>query len=62
MINAVHVIVSGSVKEQYDDFYFIRGLGNIINPYDFTYGETSKCTIKAKTKTKIMEVKAEIIL
>lgn len=61
-INSVYVVVSGSVKEQYDDFYFIRGLGNILNPYDFTYNEPSKCTIKAKTHTKIMEVKGEIIL
>lgn len=53
-INSVYVVVSGSVKEQYDDFYFIRGLGNILNPYDFTYSEASKCTIKAKTQVKIM--------
>jgi CRP-like cAMP-binding protein len=61
-INSVYVVVSGSVKEQYDDFYFIRGLGNILNPYDFTYNEPSKSTIKAKTHTKIMEVQGEIIL
>lgn len=61
-IKSVYVVVFGSVKEQYDDFYFIRGLGNILNPYDFTYNESSKCTIHAKTKTKIMEVKPEIIL
>ena len=61
-INSVYVVVSGCVKEQYDDFYFMRGLGNILNPYDFTYNEPSKCTIKAKTSTKIMEVKGEIIL
>jgi hypothetical protein len=56
------VIIAGSVKEDYEDFFFIRGIGNIINPYDFTYGEKSKAVIRAKTSTKIMEVQADIIL
>jgi len=53
--------MSGTVKEQFDDFYLIRGIGNVLNPYDFTYSEPSKCTIKASTTTKVMEVKAEVI-
>ena len=53
--------MSGSVKEQFNDFYLIRGIGNVLNPYDFTYGEKSKCTIKTSSVTKVMELKPEVI-
>lgn len=32
-----------------------------MNPYDFTYGDPSKCTIKTNTPAKIIEIKGEII-
>lgn len=40
----------------------VRGLGNVINQYDFTYRQNSKCVAKAMTDTKIMEIKADVLL
>lgn len=48
-ITSVFIVIKGSAKEEYDDFSFIRGLGSVLNPYDFTYNQPSKCSIKAKT-------------
>lgn len=36
-IKNVYFIISGSVKEQFDNFYFMKGIGNVINPHDFIY-------------------------
>lgn len=33
-----------------------RSIGNILNPYDFTYESPSKCTAKARNTVKVHEL------
>ncbi len=61
-VNNVSVIVSGAVKEVYEGWSLVRGLGNVVNQYDFHYRQRSKCVAKAMTETKIMEIKADVML
>jgi len=39
----------------------IRGIGCVLNPYDFIYNETSKCIIRAQTTTKVMQIQEKAI-
>lgn len=52
----MYFVVSGTVKEVFDDFTMNRGIGCVLNPYDFVYKETSKCVVKAQTTTKVMQI------
>jgi hypothetical protein len=31
------IIITGSVREQFDDYYLTRSIGSILNPFDFTF-------------------------
>jgi hypothetical protein len=33
----VYFIITGSVKEQFDNFSFTKSIGSVINPHDFIY-------------------------
>ena len=55
------LVVSGSVKEQFDGFYMMKGIGNMINPHDIIYKEVSKATAKAFTDVKVMEINMDTI-
>lgn len=50
------------MKESFDDFYFMKGIGNVINPHDIIYGETSKGTVKSVSDVKVMEIDVKVIL
>lgn len=34
----------------------MKGIGNVINPYDFVYKEPSKAVVKSITDVKVMEI------
>lgn len=55
-INHATILISGSVREQYEDFYVTRGIGNIANAFDFTYGLPSKSTVRARNTIKVHEL------
>lgn len=50
------IVITGSVKEKFEDFYFMRSIGCILNPYDFTFKEVSKCEAKARNDVKVLEI------
>ena len=50
------IIISGSVRDDFGDFYVTRSIGNVLNPYDFTYGLASKSTSKARNTVKVHEL------
>lgn len=52
----IYFIISGTVREDFDKFYFMKGIGNMLNPYDFIYREESKAIIKTMTETKLMQI------
>lgn len=52
----VTIIISGSVRDEFEDFYVTRSIGNVLNPYDFTYQLPSKCTSKARNTVKVHEL------
>ena len=60
-VKNVYFVISGSVKEQFDNFYFMRGIGNVINPYDFFYSESSKASAKSSSQTKVMQIQDKVI-
>ena len=60
-IKNVYFVVSGTVKETFDDFSMIRGISCVLNPFDFVYKETSKCVIRAQTTTKVMQIQEKAI-
>lgn len=39
----------------------MKGIGNMLNPYDFIYKEESKATIKTVTDTKVMQIQDKLI-
>lgn len=52
--NSVYVILSGSVREEFETFYLTKGTGSVINPYDFTWKKDSKCRARALNTVKVM--------
>lgn len=60
-MKSVFLITSGSVKEQFEGYYIMKGLGNMINPHDIMYREPSRATVKAFTDVKVMEISTETI-
>lgn len=36
-ITSAIIIISGSIREQFDDFYFMKSIGSVLNPFDFTF-------------------------
>ncbi len=53
-MNSVYIIVSGSVKEQFENFYLIKSTGSVINPYDLTLKKDSRCNALALNTVKLM--------
>ncbi len=60
-VKNIYFVISGTIKEQFDNFYYMRGIGNMLNPYDFLYKEESKCVIKTMTDTKLMQIQDHIL-
>lgn len=60
-VKNVYFVIIGSVKEEFDGFYFVRGLGNVLNPHDFIYGEASRANVKTTSNTKVMQIQDKII-
>ena len=60
-IKNVYFIIYGSVREQFSDFYFMRAIGNVVNPYDFIYQEGSQANVRSVTETKVMQIQDKII-
>jgi len=60
-LNTVYILLSGSVREQFENFYLIKSTGSVINPYDLTMKKDSKCSVKALNTVKLMEIKPEVI-
>ena len=60
-IKNVYFIISGSVKEQFEEFYLMRGIGNMLNSHDFIYKEESKAMIKTLTETKVIQIQDKVI-
>lgn len=60
-INTVYILLSGSVREQFDNFYLIKSTGSVINPYDLTLKKDSRCSVKALNNVKVMELRPEVI-
>lgn len=58
----MNFIIYGSVKEQFDGFYFMKGIGNVINPHDIIYGEASKAVAKSVSDVKVMEIDLKVIM
>ena len=61
------MLVSGSVKEtfrgddKFEDFHLIRSVGCVLNAYDFTYKEDSKCEAKSRNAVKFYEIEEAAI-
>lgn len=36
-MKSVYFIITGSVKQQFDNFAFTKSIGSVINPHDFIY-------------------------
>ena len=53
-INTVYILLSGSVREQFDNFYLIKSTGGVINSYDLTLKKDSRCSVKALNNVKVM--------
>lgn len=60
-MKSVYFIISGSVKEQFDNFSFTKSIGSVINPHDYIYQENSKANIKTITDTKLMQIEGKAI-
>ena len=53
-LNTVYILLSGSVREQFDNFYLIKSTGGVINPYDLTLKRDSKCEVRTLNNVKLM--------
>ena len=60
-VKHAYIIVSGSVREDFENFYLIRGIGNVLDPYDFTYQEPSKCLAKASTDIRTIQMPMDLV-
>lgn len=58
----VYFIITGSVREKFDNFIMMKSIGSVVDPYDFIYQEQSKANIKTVNETKIMKIEAKFIL
>jgi hypothetical protein len=56
-LNSCYILVSGSVREQFENFHIIKSTGGVINPYDLTQKKDSKCSVRALNTVKVMEIK-----
>lgn len=56
-LNSCYILVSGSVREQFETFYIIKSTGGVINPYDLTQKRDSKCSVRALNTVKVMEIR-----
>ena len=54
-------ILSGSLKENFDNFYFRKGIGSVLNPNDLFYQQPSQASIEAVTPIKALKVPKEKI-
>ena len=57
----VYFVVSGTVRENFEDFSMARGIGCMLNPFDFFYHEDSKCSVRAQTPTTVLQFQAKYI-
>ena len=60
------VIVGGSVRqlfrdENQDEFHLVRSVGCVINSYDFTFKEDSKCDAKARNNVRVYDIEESVI-
>ena len=62
ILNQTIIIISGSVREQFNEFYLTRGIGNIVNAYDITYEHPSKCEVVARNTIKVHEIDRAYII
>ena len=60
-VKNVYFIITGSIREQFEDFYYMRGIGNVVNPYDFIYQEPSRANVRSTTDTKVMQIQDKVI-
>ena len=56
-----YFVLSGSIQEDYDDYYFRKGVGTVLNPYDFFYEEPSKATVYSVTQSVVLQIRNEEI-
>ena len=52
-------ILSGSVQEKFDNFYFRKGAGSVLNPLDLFYEEMSKGQLLAVTPVVLLKIKKD---
>lgn len=60
-MSSVFFISSGSVREQFETFYLVKSAGSVVNPYNFTFKNDSRCKVQALNDVKVMEIKSEVI-
>ena len=52
--NSVQIILSGSVREEFDGFYLIKNTGSVIDSYDLSMKKNSRCKAKALNNVTVM--------